>query len=105
MQKMNTTESAPATPVFHIGMLMFDGMTNLDFAGPFEVFSRLPATKVHVIAKTMDVKVSDAGALLVPNMVLDDAPMLDMLFIGGGAGVNQLMEDAEVLDFVRRQGS
>ncbi len=102
---MNATEAVPTTPVFHIGMLIFDGMTNLDFAGPFEVFARLPATKVHVIAKTMAVKVSDSGMLLVPNMVLDNAPALDMLFIGGGAGVNQLMEDREVLDFVRRQGN
>ncbi len=36
---------------FTIGMLIFPKMTQLDFTGPFEVFARIPETKVHVLTR------------------------------------------------------
>jgi cyclohexyl-isocyanide hydratase len=84
---------------FQIGMLVFPGMTSLDFAGPLDVFARLPGSQVHVLAKTLEPVVTDIGMRELPTRRMRDAPALDLLFIGGGPGVNPLMEDEETLDF------
>jgi cyclohexyl-isocyanide hydratase len=84
---------------FQIGMLVFPGMTSLDFAGPLDVFARLPDSRVHVLAKTLEPVVTDIGMRELPTLRMRDAPALDLLFIGGGPGVNPLMEDEETLDF------
>ncbi len=85
----------------HIGMIIFPGMTALDFGGPLEVFGRMPDTQVHVLAKSMDPVKTDLGFLQLPTLRLSEAPKLDLLFIGGGPGTTTLMEDAEVVDFLR----
>lgn len=88
---------------FQIGMVIFPGMTSLDFAGPLDVFARLPDTQVHVLAKELAPVVTDIGLQQLPTLRLADAPALDLLFIGGGPGVNALMEDAETIDFFVRR--
>ena len=95
----NRRTSRESTP-FKIGMLVFSGMTSLDFAGPLDVFARLPDTEVCVLAKSLDPVVTDIGLRELPSMRMADAPMLDLLFIGGGPGVNALMEDEETISFL-----
>ena len=90
---------APAAP-FRIGMLIYDDMTLLDFAGPADAFGRVRAAKVHVLAKSQGPVSTDTGGRVLPDMALRDAPELDLLFIGGGHGATALMEDAEVLEFL-----
>jgi len=85
---------------FQIGMIIFDRMTNIDFVGPCDVLARVSGTKVHVLAKTRDPITTDAGHRILADMTLQDAPELDMLFIGGGPGVTALMDDVEVLHFL-----
>ena len=80
-------------------MLVFPSLTSLDFAGPLDVFARLPPPKVCVLAKSHDLVVTDIGLRELPGMRMADAPMLDLLFIGGGPGVNALMEDKETISF------
>ncbi len=46
---------------FTIGLLIFPRMTQLDFTGPFEVFARIPETKIHVLWKRIEPVASDAG--------------------------------------------
>ncbi|MFN9472014.1 DJ-1/PfpI family protein, partial [Acidovorax sp.] len=43
--------------------------------------------------------VTDIGFRELPSLRMADAPALDLLFIGGGPGVNALMEDDETLSF------
>ena len=85
---------------FHVGMLIFPGLTNLDFAGPLDVLARMPNTVVHILSKNTEPVLSDVGIALLPSMRMADAPKLDVLFVGGGPGVNALMEDAETLRFL-----
>lgn len=87
-----------------IGLLIFPRMTQLDMTGPFEVFARIPNATVHLIWKTKEPVVCDTGLTLQPTATLDDCPKLDVICIPGGPGQIDLMEDAEVIDFVRRQG-
>jgi len=93
-------DTAPTKPPFQIGMLVFPGMTALDFAAPLEFFARMPDTRVHVLAKTMEPVATDIGMHTMPTLRMKDAPRLDLLFIGGGPGINALMEDQETIAFL-----
>jgi cyclohexyl-isocyanide hydratase len=85
---------------FQIGMIIFDQMTNLDFVGPADVFARIRAAKVNVLAKTRDPITTDSGTRVLPEMTLAEAPDLDLLFVGGGPGSTALMDDPEVMQFL-----
>jgi cyclohexyl-isocyanide hydratase len=87
-----------------IGLLIFPRMTQLDMTGPFEVFARIPNTMVYLIWKHIEPVVCDTGLVLTPTTTLSDCPKLDVICIPGGPGQIDLMEDAEVIEFVRRQG-
>jgi len=87
-----------------IGFLLFPGLTQLDMTGPFEVFARLPDADVHLVWKTPAPVKSDVGLEILPTATLADCPRLDLLCIPGGPGVNALLDDEAVLDFVARQG-
>ena len=88
-----------------IGMLIFPRLTQLDMTGPYEVLARLPNTKVHLIAHTMAPVKTDRGMEIVPTMTFADCPQLDLVMVPGGPGQQDLMEDAAVLDFLRRQAA
>lgn len=86
-----------------IGILVFPGVQQLDLTGPYEVFASLPEAKVHLIWKDRSAIMSATGLVLGPTMIFADCPALDVLCVPGGGGVNALLEDAEVLGFVRNQ--
>lgn len=84
-----------------IGLLLFPALTQLDLTGPFEVFARAPDTKVHLIWKNLELVVSDRGMAIQPTNTFDTCPALDIICIPGGPGQINLMEDEEVLSFIR----
>jgi cyclohexyl-isocyanide hydratase len=86
-----------------IGMLLFPRLTQLDLTGPYEVLVRLPNTKVHLVAHTLDPVKTDRGMSIVPTITYADCPQLDVMMVPGGPGQQDLMEDAAVLDFLQRQ--
>ncbi|MGE0829008.1 MAG: DJ-1/PfpI family protein [Hyphomonadaceae bacterium] len=88
-----------------IGFVLFPNLTQLDFTGPLQVLARLPKAKTHIIAKSREPVPSDCGLSLVPTATFAEAPALDLLCIPGGFGVDAAIEDAETLDFVRRQAA
>lgn len=88
---------------FRIGFLLFPDLTQLDLTGPHEVLSRLPGAETHLVWRTLEPCRSEQGLTILPTTTLEDCPALDLLCIPGGAGVNPLLNDAETLDWVRRQ--
>ena len=101
---------------FDIGFVIFPGITHLDFAGPFEVLSRLgtpasvsipsrfPLSRTYVVAKTLQPVVSDRGLSVLPNCTFENCPSLNLICVPGGAGVVEALGDIETVDFIRRQG-
>jgi len=87
-----------------IGMVIFPRMTQLDFTGPFEVFARVPGTQIHVLWKKIEPVVSDTGLAILPTTTFSDCPPLDLICIPGGPGQIAMMDDEQVLTFVRTQG-
>lgn len=92
--------SAPTT----IGMLLYPNLTHLDLTGPFEVFGRIPDTRVLALAESRAAVTSDTGLHLVPDLTFEEAPGLDVVCVPGGPGVNERLEDERFLAFVARQG-
>lgn len=89
----------------HIGLLVFPRVQQLDLTGPHDVFSSLPGTIVHLLWKDLAPLKSSSGLTLVPDTTFDKCPPLDVICVPGGAGIGDLMEDPETLDFIRRQAA
>lgn len=86
-----------------IGFLVFPQITQLDFTGPLQVFSRVPGAKVHLIWKRIEPVPSDTVLAVIPTATFADCPQLDVLCVPGGYGTDELMVDDEVLEFLRQQ--
>ena len=93
-----------ATP-YHIGFLLWPGLTQLDMTGPAQVLSRMPGAQLHFVWKTLDPIMSDCGLALVPTVTLADCPPLDMLCVPGGVPVAPVMRDAEVIGWLQAQAA
>ena len=87
-----------------VGMLLYPGLTLLDLIGPQTVLAR--ATKVHLVWKTRDAITTDTGIQIHPTATLNECPKdLDVLFVPGGGGMNPVMRDADVMDFLKDRGA
>ena len=86
-----------------IGLVIFPKVTQLDFTGPLQVFSSVPGANVHLIWKRMEPVPSDSVMVLTPTVTFADCPQLDVICVPGGAGSDDMVNDEEMLDFLRRQ--
>jgi cyclohexyl-isocyanide hydratase len=89
----------------HIGSLLFEGVDQIDLTGPLEVLSRIPNASCHLYAKTTAPVRDLRGLWLTPDASLVEAPPLDVLHVPGGFGQEALMEDTEVLAWIRQQAA
>jgi cyclohexyl-isocyanide hydratase len=64
----------------------------------------MPGAKVHLLWKDRSPITSATGLILTPTLVFGDCPALDVMCVPGGAGINALLTDPEVLDFLRTEG-
>jgi transcriptional regulator GlxA family with amidase domain len=99
----------------NVGILIFDNVEVLDFAGPFEVFSRTrlvpgPESRrsdesapfhVFTVAKSKAPVTATGGLVVVPHHDFADAPRIDLLVVPGGFGTRPLLHDDETLDWIR----
>ncbi len=88
---------------FHVGLLLYPNLTQLDLTGPAQVLSRAPGVKMHYLWKTIEPVPSDAGLSLMPTTTFKDCPQLDLICVPGGAGQTAIMSDEETLGFLRSQ--
>jgi len=88
-----------------IGSLLFEGLDQIDMTGPFEVLSRIPNSTYRVYGKTARPVRDIKGLRLIPDATLADAPPLDVLHVPGGFGQEALMENEEVLAWIRQQAA
>src|SRR6476646_9622370 len=86
-----------------IGMVIFPNLTQLDLTGPYEVFGRLPETKVLLIAESFQPLKSDNGLLLTPDATFETAPQADVLFVPGGRGIFAAMQNKKLINFLQQQ--
>lgn len=102
-----------------VGIFLFDGVEVLDFAGPFEVFSRtrlVPGTesrrseesapfRVFTVAASAEPVRATGDLRVLPHFDFASAPKIDLLVIPGGFGTRALIDNAPVLDWIRRSAA
>src|ERR1700761_4256274 len=93
-----------STPL-QIGLLVFPKVTQLDLTGPVQVFSSIPGATLHLLWKRIEPVPSDSVLTLTPTTTFQDCPQLDVICVPGGFGVDALMNDEEVLAFLRQQAA
>lgn len=98
-----------------VGILVFPDVEVLDFAGPFEVFSRTrlepglearrsPSSapfEVFTVARERQLLRAIGGLEIVPRYGWTEAPPIDVLVVPGGFGTRSLLADPEVLAWLR----
>jgi cyclohexyl-isocyanide hydratase len=93
------------TAHLNIGSLLFEDLDQIDLTGPFEVLSRLPNSTHRIYAKSIDPVRDVMGLRIMPDATLAEAAQLDILHVPGGPGQQALMEDEEVLSWLRSQAA
>ena len=86
-----------------IGIVLFPKVTQLDFTGPLQVFSSVPGAQVHLVWKRIEPVPSDSVMTLTPTITFADCPQLDVICIPGGLGTDDMINDEEMLAFLRKQ--
>src|SRR5436189_3342518 len=103
MCRSSKTSEVPMSEPLQIGLVIFPKVTQLDLTGPVQVFSSVPGAKVHLIWKRIEPVASDSVLTLTPTITFADCPQLDVICVPGGFGTDEMVNDEEVLDFLRKQ--
>jgi cyclohexyl-isocyanide hydratase len=87
---------------FPVVFALYRRVTQLDFTGPFEVFTRLPGAQC-ILASTRGGTVEADGGMTFSGVVrLADVPGCALLCVPGGFGTVDAMRDPEFLAELRR---
>jgi transcriptional regulator GlxA family with amidase domain len=98
-----------------VGILIFDDVEVLDFAGPFEVFSRTRTVggadsrrtddsapfETFTVARTRGAVTAIGGLKVLAHYSWADAPPIDVLVVPGGFGTRALLHDEATLSWIR----
>jgi len=90
-----------------VGVALFDGAEELDWAGPWEVLAAWAqqwpddGVRVFTLAHSADVVTCAKGLRVLPDATWASAPPLDVLVYPGGRGTRAQLRDDAVLDWVR----
>jgi transcriptional regulator GlxA family with amidase domain len=91
----------------NIGIALFDGAEELDWAGPWEVLAawaqQFPEDGVHVftVARENRAITCAKGLRVLPDETWESAPPMDVLVYPGGQGTRKELADEAMLDWVR----
>ncbi len=86
----------------NIAFLVYEGITPLDLAGPFDVLGRLPNVNISMVGPTQGPQRTTSGTLaLHADSSIDDVTSADILIVPGGPGSDGLALDKRVTDWVR----
>jgi len=76
-----------------IGILLFDGAEEMDFIGPWQVFTAaargMPANRVLTVAERSQPIVCEMGMRVIPDTDFAEAPLLDIVLVPGGSGARR----------------
>ncbi|HUI24741.1 MAG TPA: DJ-1/PfpI family protein [Candidatus Kryptonia bacterium] len=88
-----------------IGIVLFDDAEELDWAGPWEVFtataSVYPGDRVVTIAQESHPIRCAKGLRVLPDHAFADAPPLDVVLVPGGVGTLREVENPAMLSWLR----
>lgn len=88
-----------------IGILIFDGAEELDFVGPYEVFTmaralRADSCEVNLIAERDALVRCAKGMRVLPDVTTATCGTLDVLLVPGGQGTRREVENKPLLGWI-----
>ena len=90
----------------NIGFLVYPDVVQLDIMGAYQILAFPPNTNIHLVGKNLTPIVSSEGLIITPTTKLDNCSVLDVICVpGGGMGQIEVMQDAEILDFLQQQAT
>ena len=92
-----------------IGILLFDDVEELDFVGPWEVFSAttqhlFPEDRVVTIAQELRPIRCAKGLRVLPDFDFANAPPLDVVLVPGGQGTRREVSNQTLIGWLREVG-
>ncbi|MDQ3522540.1 MAG: DJ-1/PfpI family protein, partial [Gemmatimonadota bacterium] len=93
----------------HIGILLFDGVEELDAVGPWEVLAYWTRNhaedgwSVSLLSRDGGPVTAAKGMVIGAHCALSDAPPMGVLIHPGGQGARRLMSEDAHLAWVRAQ--
>ncbi|APR81228.1 ThiJ/PfpI family protein [Minicystis rosea] len=89
-----------------IGIVIFEAAEELDYVGPWEVFSamamRSGQDRVVLIAEREGPIRSAKGMRVLPDCTFDDAPPLDVVLVPGGQGTRREVQNPVIIEWLRK---
>jgi len=92
-----------------VGILIFNEVEVLDFAGPFEVFgiAEIEKEKIYecfTVAENEQVIHARNGLLVKPNYTIFNCPKIDILIVPGGYGAEKIeIKNIALLNWINKQ--
>ena len=93
----------------NVGILIFDDVEVLDFAGPYEVFQVTSELVEPIPFDTYTIAINDqpvlarGGLSINPDYTLNTCPSPDILIVPGGWGSRKIVENEEVISWILAQ--
>lgn len=94
------------------GVLIFPDAEELDFVGPWEVFTVsamvrnkgvLPDGEVFTIAETPEAVRCAKGMRVIPDYTIDNVPDFDVLLVPGGQGTRYEVNNERLIGWIRER--
>ena len=95
-----------------IGILIFDGVEELDFVGPWEVFTMAnemarragadPPHEIFLVAEREDVVRCAKGMRVLPDKTTTNCDTLDVLLVPGGQGTRREVDNKALLAWIAK---
>ncbi len=90
------------------GILIFDGVEELDVVGPWEIFGYAAtlrdADSVVTIAQDEGPVHCAKGLIILPDHTFENAPDLNVLLVPGGMGTRKEVNNATLIAWLRKVG-
>lgn len=91
----------------YVGLLIFNGVEELDFVGPWEMFTMWNKVAdgpiCHLVAQNLSPVLCAKGMSVNPSTDFEHCPQYDYLLVPGGEGTRVEVNNPILLDFVARQ--
>jgi transcriptional regulator GlxA family with amidase domain len=89
-----------------LGLLLFPGFELLDAYGPLEMWGNLKGqVRVVTIAREKGEVASIQGPKTVAECGFADCPPLDLLLVPGGFGVQRVLQEKDLLEWIRTRSA
>lgn len=108
----NPADNGPGTRTRqhrHVGLILFEGVEELDAVGPREVLSHRDLThpedgwKISCLAANGEPVAGAKGLVIAAHHSIGTAPQLDVIIHPGGPGTRPMLHDPGHLNWIRSQ--